>query len=544
MLTLPENVWAETKRRAEVIVPLASMEQVDRNAAAKAAKKLGISSRQVYNLIKRYRAGKGLLTDLAPRVSSGGKGRARISAQVETIIQDVIKSLYLCRQRRAVSVIVQEIRMRCRQAGYPAASRNTVQARIELLDPIKVVQKRQGFEATRTLRPAAGKTPVQPRPLSLVQIDHSPIDVIVVEPKSRQPIGRPSLTLAIDVYTRCILGMLVTLEAPSATSVGLCLAHAVIDKSAWLETIGLEKDLWPMHGKPEKIHTDNASEFRSDALKRGCEQHGIEQDYRPKKQPHFGGIIERVIGTAMQRVHELPGTTFSNVKDRGTYKSESNASLTLQELEKWLTLAIATYHGTVHTALTMTPGACWLQSRSLLNETSCRVQDGKGFLVDFLPVLERRIVRTGFVLDHIAYYSDILKPWIANRQRFQKFIIRRDPRDLSRIWVLDPSSKQYLEISYRSLSNPAVTLWEHRKALEKLREDGRDSVDEATIFRMIEKMREIVNVAGAESKRARLDKVRREHLTGSNQKTECLQPPESRKKEPVCTKRFDDIEEW
>ncbi len=278
MLTLPENVWAETKRRAEVIVPLASMEQVDRNAAAKAAKKLGISSRQVYNLIKRYRAGKGLLTDLAPRVSSGGKGRARISAQVETIIQDVIKSLYLCRQRRAVSVIVREIRMRCRQAGYPAASRNTVQARIELLDPIKVVQKRQGFEATRTLRPAAGKTPVQSRPLSLVQIDHSPIDVIVVEPKSRQPIGRPSLTLAIDVYTRCILGMLVTLEAPSATSVGLCLAHAVIDKSAWLETIGLEKDLWPMHGKPEKIHTDNASEFRSDALKRGCEQHGIEQD--------------------------------------------------------------------------------------------------------------------------------------------------------------------------------------------------------------------------------------------------------------------------
>jgi putative transposase len=192
----------------------------------------------------------------------------------------------------------------------------------------------------------------------------------------------------------------------------------------------------------------------------------------------------------------------------------------------------------------MTPGACWLQSRSLLNETSCRVQDGKGFLVDFLPVLERRIGRTGFVLDHIAYYSDILKPWIANRQRFQKFIIRRDPRDLSRIWVLDPSSKQYLEISYRSLSNPAVTLWEHRKALEKLREDGRDSVDEATIFRMIEKMREIVNVAGAESKRARLDKVRREHLTGSHQKTECLQPPESRKKEPVCTKRFDDIEEW
>ncbi|MGS6285008.1 hypothetical protein, partial [Enterobacter asburiae] len=33
-------------------------------------------------------------------------------------------------------------------------------------------------------------------------------------PRDRQPIGRPYLTLAIDVFTRCVLGMVVTLEAP------------------------------------------------------------------------------------------------------------------------------------------------------------------------------------------------------------------------------------------------------------------------------------------------------------------------------------------
>jgi putative transposase len=543
-LSLPENVWAETKRRAEVIAPLAGHGRVDRGAAADAAKRLGISSRQVYSLIRRYRAGNGLLTDIAPRVSSGGKGKTRISAEVEAMIQDVIMSLYLCRQRRAVSVIVREIKMRCRQAGFQSPSRNTVQARIDLLDPIQVAQKRQGFDATRTLRPAAGQTPVEPRPLSLVQIDHSPVDLIVVEPQSRLPIGRPYLTLAIDVYTRCILGMLVTLEAPSATSVGLCLAHVVLDKGTWLEALELEKDLWPMHGKPEKIHLDNAAEFKSEALKRGCEQHGIERDYRPKRQPHFGGVIERVIGTAMHRVHELPGTTFSSVKERGKYDPAANASLTLRELEKWLTLAIATYHGSVHTALKTTPGSFWIQSRALLREISCPVQHEREFLVDFLPVLERRIGRTGFTLDHITYYSDFLKPWIANRQRLQKFIIRRDPRDLSHIWVLDPLSRQYLEISYRSLSNPAVTLWEHRKALEKLRNDGRTSVDEAAIFRMVEKMREIVDASDMKSKGARRDKTRRAHLTDGKLKPVCMQPPESEENELVRAKRFDDIEEW
>ena len=40
-------------------------------------------------------------------------------------------------------------------------------------------------------------------------------------------------------------------------------------------------------------------------------------------------IIERVIGTAMKMAHELPGTTFSNTKERGTYNSDATAILTL-----------------------------------------------------------------------------------------------------------------------------------------------------------------------------------------------------------------------
>ncbi|EJA0941205.1 hypothetical protein MRR93_003780 [Escherichia coli] len=49
-----------------------------------------------------------------------------------------------------------------------------------------------------------------------MQIDHTVIDLSVVDDRDRQPIGRPYLTLAIDVFTRCVLGMVVTLEAPSA----------------------------------------------------------------------------------------------------------------------------------------------------------------------------------------------------------------------------------------------------------------------------------------------------------------------------------------
>jgi len=170
------------------------------------------------------------------------------------------------------------------------------------------------------------------------------------------------------------------------------------------------------------------------------------------------------------------------------------------------------------------------------------VRDEKAFLIDFLPVIKRSVRRTGFVIDYITYYADSLKSWIASRARLDQFIIRRDPRDISRVWVLDPSSKQYIELPYRSISNPSVTLWEHRKAVERLREIGRAEIDEAAIFRMIDKMRAIVDTAEKDSKRVRREKARRSHLS---QKVECnkLAPPQIRHKRAKA-KRFDEIEEW
>lgn len=85
---------------------------------------------------------------------------------------------------------------------------------------------------------------------------------------------------------------------------------------------------WPIVGKPKKIGVDNAGEFHSQAFERGCAQHGIEIDWRPPGQPQFGGILERVIGTLVRRIHKLPGTPFSNTAQRGTYDSEGRACLT------------------------------------------------------------------------------------------------------------------------------------------------------------------------------------------------------------------------
>lgn len=545
--TLPDEAWAQARHRTEIIGPLAALEVVGHEAADEAAQALGLSRRQVYVLIRRARQGTGLVTDLTPGRSGGGKGKGRLPEPVERIIRELLQKRFLTKQKRSLAAFHREVAQACKTQKLPVPARNTVAQRIAGLHPAKIARSRGGQDAARPLQGAGGIPPEVTMPLEQVQINHTVIDLIVVDERDRQPIGRPYLTLAIDVFTRCVLGMVVTLEAPSAVSVGLCLAHAACDKRPWLEGLNVEMD-WPMSGKPRLLYLDNAAEFKSEALRRGCEQHGIRLDYRPPGQPHYGGIVERIIGTAMQMIHdELPGTTFSNPGQRGEYDSEKMATLTLRELERWLALAVGTYHGSVHNGLLQPPAARWAEAVERVGVPAV-VTRPTAFLVDFLPVIRRTLTRTGFVIDHIHYYADALKPWIARRERLPAFLIRRDPRDISRIWVLEPEGQHYLEIHYRTLSHPAVTLWEQRQALAKLRQLGREQVDESALFRMIGQMREIVTTAQKATRKARRDADRRQHLKTSEPPAKPI-PPDVDMADPQAdnlppAKPFDQIEEW
>ena len=545
--TLPDEAWAQARHRTEIIGPLAALEVVGHEAADEAAQALGLSRRQVYVLIRRARQGTGLVTDLTPGRSGGGKGKGRLPEPVERIIRELLQKRFLTKQKRSLAAFHREVAQACKTQKLPVPARNTVAQRIAGLHPAKIARSRGGQDAARPLQGAGGIPPEVTMPLEQVQIDYTVIDLIVVDERDRQPIDRPYLTLAIDVFTRCVLGMVVTLEAPSAVSVGLCLAHAACDKRPWLEGLNVEMD-WPMSGKPRLLYLDNAAEFKSEALRRGCEQHGIRLDYRPPGQPHYGGIVERIIGTAMQMIHdELPGTTFSNPGQRGEYDSEKMATLTLRELERWLALAVGTYHGSVHNGLLQPPAARWAEAVERVGVPAV-VTRPTAFLVDFLPVIRRTLTRTGFVIDHIHYYADALKPWIARRERLPAFLIRRDPRDISRIWVLEPEGQHYLEIHYRTLSHPAVTLWEQRQALAKLRQLGREQVDESALFRMIGQMREIVTTAQKATRKARRDADRRQHLKTSEPPAKPI-PPDVDMADPQAdnlppAKPFDQIEEW
>ncbi|WP_162958252.1 DDE-type integrase/transposase/recombinase [Nocardia yunnanensis] len=362
-----------------------------------------------------------MASDLLPGRSSGGRGGERLSGEVEAIVRRVLRSRYLSRQRRSVAVICREIDRECRMAGLRPPSRS-VARRIGKLDPVKATTARDGQNAARSLRAAGGAARPVEGLLERVQMDHTPADVIVVDEFHRLPIGRPYVTAAIDEATWCVPGFVVTLEAPSATSVGLCLAHMAIDKRARLERLGVAA-VWPMSGKPREMYVDNASEFKSEALRRGSEQHG-----HRCAVPAVGAAAYRWGDRAAGRHHDDgPRTARDDVSDtrsRRDYDSDAKAVLTLAELQRWMALAVACYHGEPHEGLGgRTPGGVWAEKVAAQGAPPT-VTNETAFLVDFLPVERRSLRRTGFVLDHVQYDSDALKPLIACRDGLGKVVLR------------------------------------------------------------------------------------------------------------------------
>ena len=498
--------WETARMRADVLRPLAKLDVCPVHLARAAALDLQISERWVYVLVRRLRAQGGELTALLPRRGRGGSRQVRIAGDREAIMSEIIDTKYLTRQKLRPSEVVRIITARCHKEGISAPSEATIRRRIRNISKEVVSNNR---ELQPQAKPIVGATPTPEFPLDLLQMDHTMVDIILVDTVDRAPIGRPYLTLAIDIMSRAIAGFYLSLDAPSATSVGLCLTHVATDKASWMEERGISDVAWPIMGKPKALGVDNGADFHSKAFERGCAQHGIKIDWRPPGQPQYGGVIERIIGTLITRIHRLPGTTFSNTAQRGKYNSERRACLTLEELEKWLTVVICKdYHQSPHRGIDKeTPMMRLNEGLVVLKKAEngpVIPRDLHGYFIDFLPIFRRTLQRDGFTIDHIRYFSNALKPWISSRDaRVQgSMILRRDPRDLSRIYVLDPFDNFYLEVPFRTLSRPAITLWEHRAALRRARERSTAQVNEEMIFTAFEEMQEIERNAVRLSKKS------------------------------------------
>ncbi|PHR91922.1 MAG: transposase [Robiginitomaculum sp.] len=502
---LDDATWEEAVAREAVIRRLLAAARMDRGDFYRACQDLGIKRSRLYELIRAYKAHP-VTSSLVAQPAGMKNGSRRLPEETEAVIIEVINTFYKSRQKPNITGLHKEIRRLCRLRNLHVPSWYAVRSRIAAMDPAEIVGAREGAKAVRDRYRAVPGQYNAERAFEVVQIDHTLVDVIVVDRQSRQPLQRPWVTFAIDIASRMVAGFYLTLEPPSVLTVSLVIQHLVLPKEDWLCGLDIKAD-WPVAGLPETIHIDNAKEFRSRALKRGAEEHGIVLQYRPVAVPHYGGHIERLIGTMMGAVHLLPGTTFSNIQDRGDYDSAAHATMTLDELERWLTLEIFRYHSEIHSSLAIPPLAAWQDALARCTVPLRQPHDPASFRIDFLPSVERMVRRDGIHLFGLRYWDDVLSVWAGRHGR--QLRVSYDPRDLSTVYVRTPDGTRY-SVRFADLRHPPITLAEHRRAQTLLKERGLALVDEQLIFKTIEQQRAMVDVAMVKTREARRMAERRD----------------------------------
>lgn len=517
--TIPEEQLAEAWRKYEIIRPLLELPNRSRTDVEAAAQTHGLATSTLYVWLKAFQQTGHVSVFL--RKPRHDKGQMGMSKEVEEAMTTTIRLHYLNKQKKQPAKVIREVLALCKKLGLVPPHPNTIRNRIKHLSDFEKTKAREGLKkARRNHFLSKGKFPGADFPLAVVQVDHTLVDLILVDDLHRLPIGRPWLTLLIDVFSRMVLGFYISFDPPGDLSLGLCLSHAFLPKETWLAKHGIESE-WPCWGLPRTIHADNAKEFRGKMLSTACREYGIDLEWRPVATPHYGAHIERLLGTLNSEIHALPGTTFSNPQKRGDYDSAAHSVMTLQEFERWFAiLCVEAYHQRRHSELGCSPLARWQEGIQGSDERPGigpppPILDETHLKLDLMPSEERTVQQYGIVWDNVEYLSDVLRPWINapdpdNPRLKRKFLCRRDPRDISVIWFYDPEVQQYYAIPYRNTAHPAISIWELRQAQKRAEQERSDiPIDEDRIFAAYEEMREIEEAAKKTTKTARRNSQRK-----------------------------------
>ena len=277
------------------------------------------------------------------------------------------------------------------------------------------------------------------------EVDHTLLDILVVDESTMQIVGRPWMTAIIDRYSRCIVGFSLSFAPPSWASVMDALRVAVMRKDWIIAGLGGITRTWDCFGVPRRLITDHGRDFKSISMEEAKVALDFELKHAPPRKPWFKGKIERWFRTLEdQIIHTIPGTVLSKWEDRKFYDSEEFAVLTIHEVNwivaKWV---IDVYHHTQHSKIGRSPAQAWAEG---LHEIPPPREPPPDLLIPMTGlVVSRSLQQSG--IRYMGLRWDC--PEFARARAFlpdsANVKVRIDPLDISIAYIYDERREKWVE---------------------------------------------------------------------------------------------------
>lgn len=380
-------------------------------------------------------------------------GRPTLLKLFRGLFDEAIEEIYLTAQKLPGKDVIERLEVKvkaynnARQSEQPLKppSSATVYRWINQLYAPIVMAKRLGKRVSERAFRSVVSGLIVKRIGDRYELDHTPLDIIAIDTATKLILGRPYLTLCIDRLSRMVVGFYISFHEPSATSVLHCLKQAILPKQSLLDRFGDIRGPWPARGIPTTLAVDNGMDLHAKDLEEPALELGIEIHFMGAGYPELKAGIERVIGTVNRTfIHKLPGTTFSNVEQRGKYPSEEVAALDIETLThvllKWI---VDIYHKTPHRGLWgRTPLEVWIEGELQ------RIIELPAYPRQLDLIVGHSATRTiwhyGIQYDNLLYNSPRLQEILKNKISVVKF--RAHETSVAFVSVLDEATMEYFDV--------------------------------------------------------------------------------------------------
>lgn len=287
-------------------------------------------------------------------------------------------------------------------------------------------------------------------PGAFYQIDATIADIILVHRTTRQPIGRPTLYLVVDVWSHAIVATYVTLGAPSYFEASQAIYYAASDKVRLCREYGITISTsdWPCHHLCDNLVADRGEldSNKANALVTGL---NLRLDNVPPYRADLKGLVESKFQSLNTgTIHWLPAAT-NGIRQRHAPNPQWDAMLDISEFTalclRWALLSNKTElrhyplpADAIAAGISPIPNKLW--EWGLQNRGQPRTISPSLLMVNLLPCDEDATMTDfGLKWRELTYTCDHpeFENWKVQARSSGSFAVKvaHEPRNIGTLWL-------------------------------------------------------------------------------------------------------------
>lgn len=413
----------------------------------------------------------------ASRYHDRGPTARTMAPQIEEWLNEIIDTMWLTTAQNSKIAVFNKLKNRVfehnrkhpEKALVTPSDRHVRKYITETVPHETAVRRRKGDHAADDQFKPVGEGPMARWLLDVVEVDHTVANVDVCDDDTGVKLGRPTITTALDRYSRAPVGLHVHFDGPSLGAVMTVLRNVMTMKDYlkdWLPDVKAE---YPCYGRPQTFFFDRGTDFDNDYVQEINGALDIVCEYEPVGCPNYKGKLERWHRTMAEQVaHPLPGATPPRDND-GEFRrdNEGNAYITIsafiRRLWRWI---MTVYMHSPNRGIRTTPHLKWIEGTNLRLPRPLPSADELNILLNRIEYLVPS--NRGVQWKHLRWNGPVLRAIHSHPsyKKGERVKVRIDDSDVGNAWVVDPVSRERVKLDpVMAAYMPGRSLYQHRMAM-------------------------------------------------------------------------------